>query len=187
LRQWNRDGRYSSSSASLMQIKAFFATRPQSSVWEVSEGGRIMRKMAALSAVTAVLCSAPLSLQLSPGKTLSLSVDKAEARIGRPWTPLSVAGVHRRAVRRAYYAAAATGIAATAYGAYRYYGSPYYSSPAYGPYGYYGTSGYSAYGDYQPAYSTYGAYQPAYGAGLYGYSPAYGSWPYRYGLYRRYW
>src|SRR5258708_7419475 len=31
-----------------------------------------------------------------------LSLDAAEARIGRPLTPLSVAGVHRRAHRRGY-------------------------------------------------------------------------------------
>jgi hypothetical protein len=34
---------------------------------------------------------------------LVISVDTAEARIGRPATPMSVAGVHRRAHRRAYY------------------------------------------------------------------------------------
>jgi hypothetical protein len=45
-------------------------------------------------------------------------VDIAEARVGRPLTPGSVAGVHRRVHRRAYYGAAAAG--AAAYGAYGY-------------------------------------------------------------------
>ena len=50
----------------------------------------------------AVLCAAPISLHQSQDKGLSLSVDKALARIGRPLTPGSVAGVHRRYERRAY-------------------------------------------------------------------------------------
>src|SRR5712671_5206715 len=48
----------------------------------------------------------PASINLSPAKVASLSLlstDTAEARIGRPLTPLSVAGVNRRANRRAYY------------------------------------------------------------------------------------
>jgi hypothetical protein len=51
----------------------------------------------------AVLCAAPVSLQLSPVGTASISIDKAEARIGRPLTPMSVAGVNRRVHRRAYF------------------------------------------------------------------------------------
>ena len=50
----------------------------------------------------AVLCAAPISLHQSQDKGFSLSVDKALARIGRPLTPGSVAGVHRRYERRAY-------------------------------------------------------------------------------------
>ena len=38
---------------------------------------------------------------LSQDKGMSLSVDKAQSRIGRPLTPGSVAGVHRR-VREAF-------------------------------------------------------------------------------------
>jgi hypothetical protein len=52
-----------------------------------------------------LIAAAPLSFSWSPAKTLSLSVDKAEARIGRPLTPGSVAGVNRRVHRRAYYGA----------------------------------------------------------------------------------
>jgi len=47
----------------------------------------------------AVLCAVPMSLH----NGLSLSVDKARAVIGRPLTPGSIAGVHRRAYRRGYY------------------------------------------------------------------------------------
>ena len=46
-------------------------------------------------------------------------VTQAEARIGRPLTPMSYAGVARRTTRRAVYGAAAVGAAvAVAYGAY---------------------------------------------------------------------
>lgn len=71
----------------------------------------IMNKKIAVIGATlvgaAVLCAAPVSLRWTPTKTLSLSVDKAEAVIGRPLTAGSVAGVnrrvHRRAYRRGYY------------------------------------------------------------------------------------
>ena len=36
----------------------------------------------------AVLCAAPISLHLSQDKGMSLSVDKAQSRIGRPLTPI---------------------------------------------------------------------------------------------------
>ena len=55
----------------------------------------------------AVLCATPVSVQWSPAKALSLSLDRADARVGRPLTPVSVAGVNRRAHRRAYYGAGA--------------------------------------------------------------------------------
>jgi hypothetical protein len=63
----------------------------------------------------ALICAAPVSVQWSPAKTLSLSVDTASARIGRPLTPMSVAGVNRRVHRRAYYGAAAAGAAGYGY------------------------------------------------------------------------
>jgi len=70
----------------------------------------------------ALLTAAPLSPHYSPAKLLTVSFDSAEARIGRPLTPMSVAGVHRRVHRRAYYGAAAVGVgAAAAYGAYGYH------------------------------------------------------------------
>jgi hypothetical protein len=68
----------------------------------------------------AMLCSAPVSFHRSPAGTVAVSVDKAEARVGRPLTPGSVAGVHRRVHRRAYYGAAvgAAAVGAAATGAY---------------------------------------------------------------------
>ena len=62
-----------------------------------------MKKISMIGATlvgAAVLCAAPISLHQSQDKGLSLSVDKAQARIGRPLTPGSVAGVHRRHERR---------------------------------------------------------------------------------------
>ena len=93
-----------------------------------------MKRLTAVSAVmvgAAILCAAPFSLQWSQ-KTVTLSLDSAEARIGRPLTPMSVAGVHRRAYRRGAYGTAA----------------------AYG--GYYATvnPGYSYGGYYRPGYRT---------------------------------
>ena len=58
---------------------------------------------------------------------VSLSLDKADARIGRPLTPMSVAGVNRRVHRRAYYGAAAGAAAA---------GAVYYNSQRCGYYAY---------------------------------------------------
>ena len=49
----------------------------------------------------ALLTATPFSLQTSQ-KSVVLSLDSAEARVGRPLTAMSVAGVHRRAHRRAY-------------------------------------------------------------------------------------
>ncbi len=57
-----------------------------------------------------------------PGHGPSSLTSAAEARIGRPLTPLSYAGVARRTTRRAVYGAAAVGAAAGAY-AYGAYGA----------------------------------------------------------------
>ena len=58
-----------------------------------------------------VLCATPLSLHWSPKTMPSVAVNSAEARLGRPLTPMSVAGVNRRVHRRAYR--------------HSYYGNPY--------------------------------------------------------------
>ena len=99
-----------------------------------------MKRLTAVSTVimgAAILCAAPFSLQWSQ-KTVKLSLDSAEARIGRPLTPFSVAGVHRRAYRRAVYGTAA------AYGVGSYYGASGY--PGYGYRSLYASAGYPGYG-----------------------------------------
>jgi hypothetical protein len=68
----------------------------------------IMTKLTLLAVslgVGVAFAAIPASINLSPAKVASLSLlstDTAEARIGRPLTPLSVAGVNRRANRRAH-------------------------------------------------------------------------------------
>src|SRR5258706_14531991 len=65
-----------------------------------------LRLLGVTSAVGLVFAAIPASIKLSPANITSLSLlslDAAQARIGRPLTPLSVAGVNRRAHRRAYY------------------------------------------------------------------------------------
>jgi len=63
-----------------------------------------MRKLVLIGATVlaaAVLSASPISVQWSAEKSLSVSQDKASAEVGRPLTPGSVAGVHRRTERRA--------------------------------------------------------------------------------------
>jgi heme A synthase len=64
--------------------------------------------------------------KLAPDRPGEL-VSPAEARIGRPLTPLSYAGVARRTTRRAVYAGAALAAGAAAAS---YYAAPYYAAPA---------------------------------------------------------
>src|SRR6516225_5445990 len=135
---------------------------------EVHDGGTIMKKLSMLGIVggAALLTSVPFSLQSSQ-KNVALSLDSAEARIGRPLTALSVAGVHRRAYRRAYRAAVYGGAAGYGLG-YSGYGYPTYG---YGSYSY----GYPAY-----SYGSYSYGYPAYSYGGYGYGyPGYGYLGYR--------
>ena len=114
-------------------------------------------------ATTTFACTALLSVGWSEQRGASLSIESAQARVGRPLTPVSVAGVARRQDRRAAYgygygagvvgagvAAAAIGTAAAAatspwgygYGSYAYAGGPY----AYGGSGYFASS---PWGDYE--------------------------------------
>jgi hypothetical protein len=102
-----------------------------------------------LLAGTALLCAVPVSLQFSQDK-LSVSLDGASARIGEPLSAGSVAGVHRRAGRRAargaYYGGyGGYGMAATGAYAGATYNAGSNSYPAratftqgYMPSGYYG-------------------------------------------------
>jgi hypothetical protein len=71
----------------------------------------MMKSALGIIVATALCCAAPLSLHWSSANAPSMSVDTADARVGRPLTPMSVAGVNRRVHRRAYYGAAAAGAA----------------------------------------------------------------------------
>jgi len=143
----------------------------------------MMKKLIMLGTISgaALLTAAPFSLQWSQ-KTVAVSFDTAEARIGRPGTAFSIAGVGRRAYRRSVRSAVYAGaVGAVGYGAYSGgYGYPAYSaasSPSYGTgYGYgsyYGSSSYpsSSYAGYgYPSYGYAGYSYPSYG---YGYRPGY--------------
>jgi hypothetical protein len=64
-----------------------------------------MMRIAVLTGATVMggllLATLPVSIQWSAEKNLSISQDKAYAVVGRPATPGSVAGAHRRHSRRA--------------------------------------------------------------------------------------
>ena len=62
-------------------------------------------------ASSTVACAALLSFSWSEQGGVSLSVESAQARVGRPLTPVSAAGVARRQNRRAAYQYDAAGIA----------------------------------------------------------------------------
>jgi hypothetical protein len=68
-----------------------------------------MKKLSLFASVSAALvCAAvPASFNWSPANVTLFSVDTAEARVGRPLTATSVAGVSRRVHRREYRRAAA--------------------------------------------------------------------------------
>jgi hypothetical protein len=90
------------------------------------DGGPIMKKIAMLAIIggAAILTAAPLSLQWSQ-KDVALSLASAEAQ-ERPPTATSVAGVSRRAYRRAY--GSAPYAAGYGSGLYSRYGCPASSS-----------------------------------------------------------
>jgi hypothetical protein len=78
-------------------------------------------------AASAFTCAALLSFGWSEQGGISLSIESAQARVGRPLTPVSVAGVARRQTRRAVYGAGVVGAGAAAVGtAAAIAGGPYY-------------------------------------------------------------
>ena len=106
-------------------------------------------------ATSAFACATLLSFSWSEQRGVSLSVESAQARVGRPLTPVSVAGVARRQNRRAAYQydaagmsgamavnyagiAAAAGTAAVAGTGTGYYRRPYAGSGALAANAYYG-------------------------------------------------
>ena len=108
-----------------------------------------MKKLGMLRIIggAALLTAAPLSLQWSQ-KNVTLLLASAEAQ-ERPLTATSVAGVSRRAYRRAYRSAAYASAAGYGYGLHSGYGCPAYSS-YYIPYG---TSYAAPYGIYSSSYA----------------------------------
>jgi hypothetical protein len=121
-------------------------------------------------ATTTLTCATLFSFGWSEQRGASLSIESAQARVGRPLTPVSVAGVARRNSRRAAYgygagavgagvAAAAIGtaaVAATAPGGY--YGSGYYRSGPYANTPYYRSGAYAPAAYVQPSYADSYAY-----------------------------
>ena len=124
-------------------------------------------------------CAALLSFGWSEQRGVSLSVESAQARVGRPLTPVSVAGVARRQTRRAIYGAGVVGAGAAAVGTaaaigtagavaatspnWGWGGNPYQTGTGYyagGPYYGGGVLGARAayYGAYGNNYGSYGAY-----------------------------
>src|ERR1700719_2159676 len=118
-------------------------------------------------AASTFACAALLSFGWSERGGVSLSVEGAQARVGRPLSPVSVAGVARRQTRRAGYGAGAIGAGAVAVGTaaavaatspnWGWGGSPYHTDTGYhggdpyygrGPLGaraaYYGSGPYAA-------------------------------------------
>ncbi len=120
-------------------------------------------RMAAI-AVPTIACAAIFSFQWSEHGGISMSVESAQARVGRPLMPMSVAGVARRQTRRGVYGAGIAGAAvvgtAAAVAAAPYYGSGYYTGRPY-----YGRAGHYAGGPYyrgtqyhtDDAFAAYGA------------------------------
>ena len=96
-------------------------------------------------AVSVFACATMLTFDWTEQKGVSLSVESAQARVGRPLTPVSVAGVARRQGRRAAVGAAVVGAGVVGAGvaAAGYYGTPapYYGGG--GPYAYYGGQDYA--------------------------------------------
>ena len=125
-------------------------------------------------ASTTFACTALLSFGWSEQRGASLSIESAQARVGRPFTPVSVAGVARRQYRRGAYGygygagVVGAGLAAGAYSTAAVAAtSPWGYRTAYGyhpaaveaatsPSGYYANSGWgggyfaaSPWGDYE--------------------------------------
>jgi hypothetical protein len=70
---------------------------------QVTEERNLMKKLAIIGTTligSMMLCAVPLSLHFSQATVVSVALDTADARVGRPGTPGSVAGVARRSARR---------------------------------------------------------------------------------------
>jgi hypothetical protein len=70
---------------------------------QVTEEKNLMKKLAIIGTTligSMMLCAVPLSVHFSQATVVSVALDTADARVGRPGTPASVAGVARRSARR---------------------------------------------------------------------------------------
>ena len=137
-------------------------------------GSEPMKPIAKIALATSTaVCATLFSLNWSEQGGTSLSVENAQARVGRPLTPVSVAGVARRQNRRAAYgyggygygvagaAAIGTGAAVAATRPWGWGGGPYAGTGYYGGGAYAGT-GYdrgplAARAAYYGDYGSYGA------------------------------
>jgi hypothetical protein len=59
-----------------------------------------MSKIAAICVIATMLSIEPYSIEVSKTIGITVTADQAHARVGRPLTPGSVAGVARRTTRR---------------------------------------------------------------------------------------
>ncbi|MVT52022.1 hypothetical protein GPL17_16180 [Bradyrhizobium yuanmingense] len=75
----------------------------------------IMLRKTLIGAAATVAFAAGLSWNCSPGIGESSFFSEAQARVGRPLTPMSYAGVARRTTRRAVAVGAAAGAAGAYY------------------------------------------------------------------------
>lgn len=119
-------------------------------------------------ATAACACATMFSISWSEQSGVSLSIESAQARVGRPLTPMSVAGVARRQNRRAAYGygagvvgagvgAAAIGTAAAVSATQPWgWGGGYYGGGPYAGTGYYG-GGPLAARAYYGGYNSYSA------------------------------
>jgi len=132
-----------------------------------------MGLMTVAVAASTFACTALLSFGRSEQGGVTLSVESAQARVGRPLTPMSGAGVARRHARRAGYGygagaigagAAAVGTAAAVAGTspnVGWGGSPYHTGT-----GYYGGGRYYGGGAFGARAAYYGGYPSAAGGGV---------------------
>src|SRR5690242_14686009 len=84
-----------------------------------------------LFVVAALSCAMVLFGDVNGWISTGSSVSPAQARIGRPLTPFSVAGVARRAHRRSYYGHGYYGHGYYGHGYHGYYGHRYYGHRRY--------------------------------------------------------
>jgi hypothetical protein len=61
---------------------------------------KILKRLGLICATATIFCATPYSIRVSNTERVAVVLDQAQARIGRPLSPGSVAGVARRTTRR---------------------------------------------------------------------------------------